>query len=184
MGPATWSRRIWATIVLLHQAVNSLVVNRTVEDTKPTERPQAHKIDNQNPYAGLPPVEPGRGRQSVIFEPLQNVQMSRSNFQVTSFVDFQPYIGYFDNYEEYLNKFIETIAEIPHSTLYKAFTKDIGGTFHGNDTHFPTCDSPPRCNLPGTVRQFAYDHSGRTQVLTEYPAAMCRNRHAQACLVQ
>ena len=139
------------TIVLLHQVVNSLVVNQTVEDTKPTERPQTHKIDNKNPYGGLPPVEPGKGRQSVIFELLQNVQMSRSNFQVTSFIDFQPYIGYFNNYEEYLNKFIETIAEIPHSTLYKAFVKDIGGTFNGNDTHAPTCDSPPWCNLPGSV---------------------------------
>ena len=129
-------------------------------------------------------MEPGKGWQSVIFEPLQDVQMSRSNFQVTSFVDFQLYIGYFDNYEEYLNKFIETIAEIPHSTLYKAFAWDIGGTFNGNDTHVPTCDSPPWCNLPSNIRQFAYDHNGFTKVLNEYPAAMCQNRHAQACMLQ
>ena len=171
-------------IVLLHQVISSLAVNHTVEDTKPTERPQTHKIDNKNPYGGLPPVEPGKGRQSVIFEPLQNVQMSRSKFQVTSFIDFQLYIGYFNNYEEYLNKFIETIAEIPHSTLYKVLAKDMGGTFNGNDNHAPTCDSPPQCNLPGSVQQFVYDHNGFTKVLTEYPAAMCHNRHAQACIVQ
>ena len=99
-------------------------------------------------------MEPGKGWQSVIFKPLQNVQMSRSNFQVTSFIDFQLYNGYFNNYEEYLDKFIENIAEIPHSTLYKAFAKDIGGTFNGNDTHAPTCDSPPWCNLPSSVQQF------------------------------
>ena len=121
MGPATKLRRVWMTIVLLYQVIDSLAVNQTVEETKPTDRPQTHKINNRNPYEGLPPVEPGKGRQSVIFEPLQNVQMSRSNFQVTSFIDFQLYIGYFDNYEEYLNRFIETVARIPHSMLYKAF---------------------------------------------------------------
>ena len=63
------SHRMWTMIVLLHQVANSLVVNRTVEDTKPTERPQAHKIDNNNPYGGLPPVELGKRRKSVIFEP-------------------------------------------------------------------------------------------------------------------
>ena len=27
----------------------------------------AHTIDNNNPYDGIPPVEPGQGQQSVIF---------------------------------------------------------------------------------------------------------------------
>ena len=48
----------------------------------------AHTIDNNNPYDGIPPVKPRQGPQSMIFEPLQNVQMSWSKFQVTSFIDF------------------------------------------------------------------------------------------------
>ena len=171
-------------VFLLHQVTSSLAVNRTAEDTKPTGKPRTHRIDNNNPYEGLPPVQPGGGRQSVIFEPLQNVQMSRLKFQVTSFIDFQPYLGYFDNYEDYLNKFIETVAEIPHSTLYKAFLKDIGGSFHGNDTHEPSCDTAPRCNQAKDVWQFAFGPWGTRHLLHEYPASMCRNRHAQACMVQ
>ena len=184
MGPATGSRRVWTMVFLLHQVTSSLAVNRTAEDTKPTERPQTHKINNGNPYEGLPPVQPGKGWQSIIFEPLQNVQMSRSKFQVASFIDFQPYLSYFDNYGEYLNKFLETVAKIPHSTLYKAFIKDIGGSFNGNDTHEPSCDTAPQCNQAETIRQFAFGPWGTHHLLHEYPAAMCRNRHTQACLVQ
>ena len=159
-------------------------MNRTVEDIRLPGRPKTHKIDNTNPYGGHPPVEPGRGRQSVIFEPLQNVQMSRSKFQVTSFVDFQPYLGYFDNYEKYLNRFMETVAGIPHSTVYKAVVKDIGGTFHGNDTHEASCDTVPRCNQPHIIRQFSFDRWNSEFMLHYYLVPMCRNRHAQACMVQ
>ena len=43
----------------------------------------------------------------MIFEPLQNVQMSWSKFQVTSFIDFQTYLDYFHTYEGYLDKFMD-----------------------------------------------------------------------------
>ena len=120
-------------------------------------------------------MESGRGRQSVIFEPLQNVQMSRSKFQVTSFVDFQPYLDYFNNYEKYLNRFTETVAGIPHSTVYKAVIKDIGGTFHGNDTHEASCDTVPQCNQPYAVRQFSFDRQNSQFMLHYYPVPMCRS---------
>ena len=78
----------------------------------------AHTIDNNNPYDGIPPVKPGRGQQSMKFEPLQNVQMSQSKFQVTSFIDFQTYLDYFHSYEGYLDKFMDSILKVHEQPLY------------------------------------------------------------------
>ena len=38
---------------------------------------KTYTIDNQSPYQGMPITE-GRGKYPVIFEPLQNIQASRS----------------------------------------------------------------------------------------------------------
>ena len=61
--------------------------------------PGAHTIQNENPYQGLDVTREGHGKYSIIFEPLQNIQMSRSTYRVTSFIDFDPYLQYFANFE-------------------------------------------------------------------------------------
>ena len=43
---------------------------------------RVHTIQNDNPYLGLDPTREGNGKYPVIFEPLQNVQMSRSTYKV------------------------------------------------------------------------------------------------------
>ena len=63
----------------------------------------------------------------MIFKPLQNVQMSQSKFQVTSFIDFQTYLDYFHNYEGYLDKFMDSIMRVPEQLLYQRFMRDKGG---------------------------------------------------------
>ena len=40
----------------------------------------------------------------VIFEPIQNVEFSRSVYKITSIVDFSPYVEYFRKYEQYITK--------------------------------------------------------------------------------
>ena len=40
----------------------------------------------------------------VIFEPVQNVEFSRSVYKITSIVDFSPYVEYFKKYEQYITK--------------------------------------------------------------------------------
>ena len=101
--------------------------NSTKEHRGQSEGLLAHTIDNNNPYNGIPPVKPRQGRQSVIFEPLQNVQVSRSEFQVTSFIDFQTYLDYFHNYEGYLEKFMDSVLKVPKQPLYQRFMRDKGG---------------------------------------------------------
>ena len=141
----------------------------------------AHTIDNNNPYDWVPPVKPGRGWQSVLFEPLQNVQMSRSKFQVTSFIDFQTYLDYFHNYEGYLDKFMGSILKVPKQPLYQRFMRDVGWDL---SVRPGTCDQPPRCRDPSETYYKAFDPQGRKHQIRENHASLCRNRHIHACLVQ
>ena len=155
--------------------------NSTEECRGQPEGLLAHTIDNNNPYDRIPPVKPGRGQQSVIFEPLQNVQMSQSKFQVTSFIDFQTYLDYFHNYEGYLDKFMDSILKVPEQPLYQRFMRDKGGDI---STCPGTCDQPPRCQAPSETYHEAFDLQGRKHRIRENHESLCRNRHIHACLVQ
>ena len=65
---------------------------------KGKQEPGVHTIDNANPYQGVTVTE-GHAKYPVIFEPLQNVQTSHSTYKVTSFIDFAPYLEYFQQFE-------------------------------------------------------------------------------------
>ena len=68
--------------------------NLTDQLTGERRGPREHTIQNENPYLGLDPTREGNRKYPIIFEPLQNVQMSRSTYKVTSFIDFKPYLQY------------------------------------------------------------------------------------------
>ena len=73
--------------------------------------PGVDTINNANPYQGVTVTE-GHGKYPIIFEPLQNVQMSHSTYKVTSFIDFTPYLEYFQQFERYLEAFKTSIKNI------------------------------------------------------------------------
>ena len=141
-----------------------VALNSTEEHRGQPKGLLAHTIDNNNPYDGIPPVKPGRGQQSVIFEPQQNVQMSRSKFQVTSFIDFQTYLDYFHNYEGYLDKFMDSILKVPKQPLYQKFMRDKGGVVSVCPC---TCDQPPRCWAPSETYHNAFDSQRRIHRIRE-----------------
>ena len=171
-----------ATMWCLLPGIFGLVApNSTKERRGQPEGLLAHTIDNNNPYDGIPPVKPGQGRQSVIFEPLQNVQMSWSKFQVTSFIDFQTYLDYFHDYEGYLDKFMDSILKVPEQPLYQRFMRDKEGDI---STCPGTCDQPARCQAPSKTYHEAFDPQGRSHQIRENHESLCRNRHIHACLVQ
>ena len=117
----------------------------------------------------------------MIFKPLQNVQMSRSKFQVTSFIDFQTYLDYFHGYEGYLDKFMDSILEVPKQPLYQRFMRDKGG----DTSVLPgTCNQPPRCQAPSKTYHLAFNLQGRSHQISKNHESLCRNRHIHACLVQ
>ena len=117
----------------------------------------------------------------MIFKPLQNVQMSWSKFQVTSFIDFQTYLDYFHGYEGYLDKFMDSILKVPEQPLYQRFMRDKGGDISARPG---TCDQPPRCQAPSETYHKAFDPQGRSHRIRENHESLCRNRHIHACLVQ
>ena len=68
-------------------------------------------IDNDNPYQSIVPVLPGQQPYSVQFEPLAHIRLSRSTYKVTTFIEFKPYIDSFRNFHQYLELFLEDMAD-------------------------------------------------------------------------
>ena len=87
--------------LLLVKLVATVPISPTESSGAEIERgryePGVHTINNANPYQGVAVTE-GHGKYPVIFEPLQNVQTSRSTYKVTSFIDFTPYLEYFQQF--------------------------------------------------------------------------------------
>ena len=52
-----------------------------------------------------PPVKPNQWVHSVIFEPLPKVKLTRSSYQVTTFLDFQLFIDGFEKVNDYIEQF-------------------------------------------------------------------------------
>ena len=67
-------------------------------------------IDNDNLYEEHRDIKPGQKPYPVIFEPIKNIKLSISSYQVTTFVDLGPYFEYFTNYERYLDRFLEDLG--------------------------------------------------------------------------
>ena len=43
--------------------------------------------------------------ESVIYEPLPRIVLSRSTYKITSFIEFAPYMESFKKFEQFLNRF-------------------------------------------------------------------------------
>ena len=63
----------------------------------------------------------GHGKYPVIFEPLQNMQTSHSTYKVTSFIDFTPYLEYFQQFERYLKAFKSSINDFENDPVLQEF---------------------------------------------------------------
>ena len=62
----------------------------------------------QQPYfsrtlSAPPPKNPNKWTHSIIFEPQPKIQLTRSTYKVTSFLDFQPFINGFQTVSNYLD---------------------------------------------------------------------------------
>ena len=98
-------------LVLIEQVAMAPITPTDSSDTsviRERHEPGVHTINNANPYQGVTVTE-GHGKYPVIFEPLQNVQTSHFTYKVTSFIDFVPYLEYFQQFERYLEAFKTSI---------------------------------------------------------------------------
>ena len=140
--------------------------------------PGVHTINNENPYRGVTVTE-GHGKYPVIFEPLQNVQTSRSTYKVTSFINFTPYLEYFQKFERYLEAFkisMKTFGDDPIMWVFQEKTAVATSSRYGEACrHYPACYMQPLLYIL---------HSEHTQAAAyRQQQERCMAHHMQACLV-
>ena len=140
--------------------------------------PGVHTIDNVNPYQGIT-VTKEHGKYPVIFEPLQNIQTSRSTYKVTSFIDFTPYLEYFQQFEKYLEAFKTSIQAFENDPVLQEFrARTVVAT---NKRTGGACRRNPMCytqSLLFKLRTEQLEVLARQRERERYIA-----RHMQACLV-
>ena len=140
--------------------------------------PGVHTINNANPYQGVPVTE-GHGKYPIIFEPLQNVQTSRSTYKVTSFIDFTPYLKYFQQFERYLEAFKFSINDFEDDPVLQEFREQTIRATHNIKgeacRHYPACYSQCLLYKLRSIEIQAIAHRRERE--------RCMARHMQAYLV-
>ena len=140
--------------------------------------PGVHTINNANPYQGVTVTE-GHGKYPVIFEPLQNVQTSRSTYKVTSFIDFTPYLEYFQQFEKYLEAFKTSIKAFENDPILQEF-RELTMTAT-NERTGEACKHYPVCYTQSILYKLRIE---QLEVLARRRERQrCVARHMQACLV-
>ena len=152
--------------------------NLTDQLTEERRGPRVHTIQNENPYLGLDPTGEGNGKYPVIFEPLQNVQMSRSTYKVTSFIDFEPYFQYFTNFEEYLNKFLQGIVNFMEDPVFREFRWG-SPTAREGDAGID-CSQQPKCEVQ--LLLFEVRNQNARMEAYQQQRERCIARHFKVCL--
>ena len=140
--------------------------------------PGVHTINNANPYEGIT-VTKEHGKYPVIFEPLQNVQTSRSTYKVTSFIDFTPYLEYFQQFERYLEAFKSSINNFENDPVLQEFREQTMRATRNIKVeacrNYPACYSQSLLYKLRSIEIQAIAHRRERE--------HCMARHMQACLV-
>ena len=140
--------------------------------------PGVHTINNANPYQGVTVTE-GHGKYPVIFEPLQNVQTSRSTYKVTSFIDFTPYLEYFQQFERYLEAFKSSISNFESDPILQEFREQTMAA--PNKRAGEACKHYPICYTQSILYKLRIE---QLEVLARRrERECCMARHMQACLL-
>ena len=152
--------------------------NVTSPFTGVNKGPGAHTIRNDNPYQGLDITREGHGKYSIIFEPLQNIQMSRSTYRVTSFIDFDPYLQYFANFELYLERFLKNLESFIEDPVFREFR--WGSSMARSGEEGIDCSKRPKCE----VKMLLFEVRNQRSRMEAYriQREQCIARHFQVCL--
>ena len=113
-------------------------VNTDTSAMRERYEPGVYTINNANPYQGITVTE-GHGKYPVIFELLQNVQTSHS----TSFIDFTPYLEYFQQFERYLEALKASIKAFENDPVLQEFREQTMAAT--NDEAKEACRHYPIC---------------------------------------
>ena len=174
---------MWRTVclVIVKQVATVPIPPTDSSDTfvaKGRYEPGVHTINNANPYQGVVVTE-GHGKYPVIFEPLQNVQTSHSTYKVSSFIDFTPYLEYFQQFERYLEAFKSSINDFENEPVLQEFREQtVRATCNIKGEacrHYPACYSQSLLYKLQSIEIQAIPYRRERE--------HCMARHMQACLV-
>ena len=146
--------------------------------TRVNKGPGAHTIRNDNPYQGIDITREGHGKYSIIFEPLQNIQMSRSTYRVTSFIDFDLYLQYFANFKLYLERFLKNLEGFVEDPVFREFK--WGSSMARSGEEGIDCSKRPKCE----VKMLLFEVCNQRSRMEAYriQREQCIARHFQVCL--
>ena len=99
-----------------------------------------------------PPQNKNEWIHSVIFEPQPKIQLTRSSYKVTSFLDFQPFLRGFQSVDKYLK---DLVLDIDDPTYFQRLVSpfdNIQITPLSNDTAIWRFLNSPACK----VHPYAY----------------------------
>ena len=106
----------------------------------------------QQPYisktlSSPPPQNKNNWVHSVIFEPQLKIQLTRSSYKITSFLDFEPFLQGFQSVDEYLS---DIMADINDPTSFQRLISpfnDVKVMPLSNDTHIKKFRNSPACSF-------------------------------------
>ena len=119
------------------------------EELEGNQGGQYTSIDNDDLYAEHRKLKQGQYLYPVIFEPIKNIRLSISSYQVTTFVDLGPYFEYFESYERYLNNFIVDLSDRSRMSYLAKYHHDAGKLRHKykqTELDRINCEQPVFCN--------------------------------------
>ena len=68
-------------------------------------------VSSATELSDIPPENRQEWLHSVIFEPQNKIQLTRSTYQVTTFLDFAPFVNRFNNVQNYIKNFKKDIHD-------------------------------------------------------------------------
>ena len=106
----------------------------------------------QRPYiskslSSPPPQNKNDWVYSVIFEPQLKMQLTRSSYKITLFVDFQPFLQGFQSVDKYLNDLLADINDISYFQKLITPFHDVKVTPLTNDSKLIKFLNSPKCSF-------------------------------------
>ena len=160
-------------LIVIRQPTEPLSMPSVVHDENNKETLKSknlqkeRQINNRDPYKDREP-EVGGLTYPIFFEPIQNVDFSRSVYKITSMVDFTPYVEYFRKYEQYLTKLYRDLRK---EEKVKIITNPFKLLQERNYTSY----------LPLQLNNI---DCNRLEVCEENPFKDCYHRYVSICMSQ
>ena len=88
---------IWLTVS--HTIGDSVPLHTLTSDVQPPSYIDNNIYDIKQTFPNKDNT--GLNTEPVIFEPIRNIKLSRATYKITSYINFDPYLANFENFDKY-----------------------------------------------------------------------------------